>query len=93
MKTAVSTGTSISPSSVSPVLKTDIIVQLDTTFPFALNANDFTINATDQNNSTNIRYLKVVSVDDAAKSFVAKFGGAWSGKYDVSVRHAVYGLL
>lgn len=93
MKSSVSTSTSISPNSVSPVLKTDITVQLDSNFPFTLAATDFTINATDQNNATNIRYLRPVSVDDTSKTFVAKFGGAWSGVYDVSIRHAEYGLL
>ena len=93
LKSTVSFGNSISPSSVSPVLKTDITVQLEPDFPFTLLAADFTINATDQTNSSNIRYLKPVSVDDTAKSFVAKFGGAWSGLYDISIRHAEYGLL
>lgn len=93
MKAAVISGTSITPSSVSPVLKTEVTVQLDSDFPFTLNRDDFTINATDQTNSSYIRYLKVVSVDDAAKTIVAKFGGAWSGTYDVTIRHAVYGLV
>jgi hypothetical protein len=32
-------------------------------------------------------------VDDTTKTVVAKFGGAWSGLYDVTIRHAEYGLL
>jgi hypothetical protein len=37
--------------------------------------------------------LKVIDVDDASKTIVAKFGGAWSGTYDVSIRHAQFGLV
>jgi hypothetical protein len=79
---------SLAPSSVSPVLKTNITIQLESDFPYTLSKDDFTVNATNQTNTTYIRYLKVIDVDDASKTIVAKFGGAWSGTYDVSVRHA-----
>lgn len=60
-----------------------------------MSKDDFTVNATNQTNTdiSYIRYLKVIDVDDAAKTVVAKFGGAWSGTYDVSVRHAEFGLV
>jgi len=88
MKPSVKSGMSLIPSSVSPVLKTNITIQLESDFPFTLSKDDFTVNATNQTNTTYIRYLKVIDVDDASKTIVAKFGGAWSGTYDVSVRHA-----
>ena len=85
--------TSLTPSSASPVLKTDIVFQLDAAFPYTLDRDDFTVNATDVNNSEYVRYLKVNSVDDSAKTFTAKFGGAESGDFVLSVRHADYGLV
>ena len=93
MKPSVKSGMSLTPSSVSPVLKTNVTIQLETDFPYTLSKDDFTVNATNQTNTTYIRYLKVIDVDDAAKTIVAKFGGAWSGTYDVSVRHAQFGLV
>jgi hypothetical protein len=88
MKPSVKSGMSLIPSSVSPVLKTNVTIQLESDFPYTLSKDDFTVNATNQTNTTYIRYLKVIDVDDASKTIVAKFGGAWSGTYDVSVRHA-----
>jgi len=37
--------------------------------------------------------MRVVDVFDNNKTVVAIFGGAWSGKYDVSIRHVKYGLV
>lgn len=85
--------TSITPSSASPVLKTDIVIQLDTSFPYTLDRDDFTVNATDENDSTYVRFLKVNSVDDSAKTLTVKFGGAESSNFILSVRHSTYGLL
>lgn len=93
MKPSVKSGMSLTPSSVSPVLKTNVTIQLESDFPYTLSKDDFTVNATNQTNTTYIRYLKVIDVDDAAKTVVAKFGGAWSGTYVVSVRHAQFGLV
>jgi len=32
--------------------------------------------------------LNVIGADDTAKTITVMFGGAWSGKYDVKIRHA-----
>ena len=66
----------MTPLSVSPVLKTRITVTLESTFPFTIKKEDFEISATNIANSTIVKYLKVVQVDDAAKTFVMLFGGA-----------------
>jgi hypothetical protein len=87
------TVTSLTPSSASPVLKTDIVLQLDTSFPYTLNRDDFTVNATDTNNPEYVRYLKVNAVDDSAKTLTCKFGGAESSDFVISVRHSAYGLI
>lgn len=92
-KGSVMTATTMSPTSVSPVLKTDIIFTLDSGFPYTLNRDDFTINATSTTDSSYVRYLKVNQVDDSAKTLTARFGGALSGSFQISIRHNVYGLI
>ena len=93
MKSDVKTSTTIAPSSASPVLKTRITVQLQSDFPFTLERGDFSINATSTTNSSYVRYLNVVEVDDSTKSMVALFGGAESGTFQISIRHKEYGLV
>lgn len=88
MKADIKSSITITPSSVSPVLKTNITVQLGTDFPYTIVKEDFSINATDTTNSSYIRYLNVIKVDDAAKTFVAIFGGAESGTFQINIRHA-----
>jgi len=70
---------SMIPSSVSPVLKTKIVVEIGSDFPYTLFKEDLTMNAISTNDSSYIRYLRVVEVDDATKTFTALFGGAYSG--------------
>jgi hypothetical protein len=62
-------------------------------FPYTLTKGDLSINATSTTNSSYIRYLNVIDVDNEAKTFVALFGGAYSGQFQISVRHAQFGLI
>ena len=66
---------------------------METDFPYTLTKADLSINATSTTNSSYIRYLNVIDVDDEAKTFVALFGGAHSGEFQISVRHAQFGLV
>jgi hypothetical protein len=66
---------------------------LETDFPFTLVKEDFSINATSTTNSSYIRYMNVISVDDSAKTFTAMFGGAYSAQFQISIRHKDYGLV
>ena len=93
MKADVKSSLSLNPDSASPVLKTKITVQLETDFPYTLAKEDLSINATSIDDNTYIRYMNVLSVDDDAKTFVAMFGGAYSGKFQISIRHSAYGLV
>jgi len=101
MKDSVIGSSALSPNSVSPILKTPIVVTLDPLFPLALSASDFTVNATSLTNSTYHRYLNVLSVVDtpasvgvaAVKSLRVMFGGALTGTFRIKIRHATYGLL
>lgn len=76
-------GLSVSPSSVSPVLSSEITVTLDSAYPHAMVKEDFKAHLVNDADSTIIRPLYVMSVDDAAKSILIKFPGAESGNYHV----------
>lgn len=93
MKTEVKSSLTLTPSSASPVLKTKITVQLESDFPYTLVKEELTMNATSTTDSSYIRYLRVVEVDDAAKTFTALFGGAHSGLFQISIRHKDFGLI
>jgi hypothetical protein len=91
----------LTPSSVSPVLKTVMNITLDPLFPYTLNASDFSVNATSKTNTTYVRYLNVLNVTDTAastgvaavKMLTVMFGGAYTGNFTMSIRHSTYGLL
>ena len=95
MKSSIFGINSMTPSSVSPVLKTKIDIVLDSGFPYALNKGDITVNATSTNAETPdyVRYLNVIAVDDSSKKLTVMFGGALSGDFQMSVRHKTYGLI
>jgi hypothetical protein len=68
-------------------------MQIDTNFPYTLNKEDFSVNATSISNSSYIRYMNVIGVDDEAKTITVKFGGAYSGAYKIWIRHSATGLI
>ena len=37
--------------------------------------------------------MNVIGVNDTGKTVTVMFGGAWSGLYQMSIRHNVYGLV
>ena len=51
------------------------------------------MNATSTTNSTYIRYLNVIAVDDSAKTITTMFSGAKSGLFQMSVRSKTYGKI
>jgi len=81
------------PDSVSPVLKTRILIQLDADFPYTLDKTHFSVNATSESTEGYIRYLNVLNVDDDAKTLDCMFGGALSGVFQMNIRHRDYGLV
>ena len=87
MKASITASKYLNPNSVSPVLKTQIIISLDETFPGTLAAEDFSVNATSIKDENYVRYLNVLSVDQEAKTLRTMFGGAESGVFKISIRH------
>jgi len=83
----------LNPPSASPVLKTEIVISLESTFAPTLAVEDFTVNGTMITNSTIVKRMNVIAVDDAAKTLTVMFGGAYSGDYAISIRHSSEGLI
>lgn len=84
---------SITPESASPVLKTKITVALSEDWTHTLTRESLSMNATSVTNSSYIRQMNVIEVDDAARTFVVMFGGAESGQFHLNIRHSEYGLI
>jgi hypothetical protein len=76
---------SLTPSSASPVLKSEIVVALNSDYSTAMVATDFTAVLFSYNDTTYERELYVMSVDDSAKTLTVKFPGAESGLYYLQV--------
>jgi hypothetical protein len=88
----------LNPNSASPTLRTRITITLDPTFaPTLTDPADFDIKATRvdllEGNEDYTVLLNVLSVNDAEKSLYTNFAGAFTGMYQVHIRHATYGLL
>jgi len=84
---------SMSPSSASPVLKTELTVYLASGYPDTLNKTDFNCTLFSHNDTTYSRELYIMSVDDAAKTLTIKFPGAVSGSYYLQVSAAQHGRI
>jgi hypothetical protein len=64
MKDSINKSDVLNPNSASPVLKTPLVITLDPFFPYDLNKDELSVNATSVNNPLYIRYLHVMSVVD-----------------------------
>jgi hypothetical protein len=85
--------TSIQPWLASPVLKTNLTLWVSG-FSSTLDPDDLTITLTQQANSSIVKEVNVIDVgtdDNGIKYIVVRFGGAYSGTYDVAVHSATYG--
>jgi hypothetical protein len=71
----------LNPASASPVLKTHIVISLESTFSPTLAVGDFSVNATSQSDPTYKKLMNVIDVNDADKTLTVLFGGAYSGDY------------
>lgn len=92
---SVSSSRGLVPDSVSPVLKTDITIEIDLAFSASMDKDKFTVKLYSNVGGT-LTYLKdlyVISTDAAAKTVLVKFPGAESGLYRFVVSHTVTGRL
>lgn len=81
------------PSSVSPVLKSEIVVYLADTYPEELDREDFNATLYSNTDETYKRVLYVMSVDNDEKSVKIKFPGAYSGSYRLQLSSAQHGRI
>jgi hypothetical protein len=86
-------GLDLIPPSANPTLKTKINITLENDFPYHLDRAHFSINATNISNPSYFRQMNVIGADDSTKTLTVMFGGAWSGLYNVDIRHRDFGLL
>lgn len=82
---------SVDPASVSPVLKDTLTITLTNDGGITLDEDDLTVYLRHPTDSTRDKILNVESVDNAANSLQAAFGGAWSETYTVEVVSASQG--
>jgi len=83
----------VSPVSVSPVLSSELIVTLQSTYPYALAVADFNAKLVLKSNPAVTRPLYVMSVDNTAKTVKIKFPGAESGTYYVQLQSTQIGRI
>jgi hypothetical protein len=91
--TLTKSGLQLIPPSANPTLKTKINITLESDFAYVLDKNHFTVNATNISNPSYFRQMNVIAADDSTKTLTCMFGGAWSGLYQISIRHKEFGLL
>lgn len=84
--------TEIIPQSASPVIKGFITLKISG-FSGTLNKNDFEVKLVSTTDSNNFKLLNVVEVgNDPADMYVkVKYGGAYSGIYNVVIVSSSYG--
>ena len=83
----------MSPTSASPVLKTELTVTLSQSYPETLVKEDFNCTLFSNDDDTYSRELYIMSVDDAAKTLTIKFPGAVSGSYYLQLASAQHGRI
>jgi len=84
----------LSPSSVSPVLKTTIVMTLPSDYEGSITVSEFTVELLkDDADKTYVKDLYIMSADASAKTLTVKFGGAVSGAYRLRPVSLTYGRL
>ena len=87
------TANAVTPSSVSPVLKSDLTIALMSDYPETLRVEDFSAELQLASDNSVTRPLYVKSVDNSAKTVTVKFPGAPSGSYVVQLTSATLGRI
>lgn len=91
---------SITPASASPILLETLVIQFNNAYPSAsMDADTFTVNLIPRDadltrpNGEDKRGLNVVEVSSADKTITVKYGGAYSGIYDLEVHSLANGNI
>lgn len=76
---------SVSPNSVSPVLKQDIIITLVPDYPTISDLSTYSARVKSANDDSYERDLYIMSYDNTSKEMKVKFNGAPSGDYVIEI--------
>lgn len=96
------TAMSITPSEISPISFETIVFELSPTYPTTgMTKDDFTVTIVPVElelswlnvNNEGIRELNVVAVDTSAMTITVKYGGAYSGTYDIVIKSVLNGNI
>jgi len=91
---AVSLGINLTPSNVSPVLKTDLTINLEAGFSGQMiGRTDFTAVLINDADASITKDLYIKEIDAANKRLIVKFGGAVSGDYHILLTHVFQGRI
>jgi IPT/TIG domain len=82
--------TQVVPAIASPVLKTNLTFKV-ANFPYTLVKSDLKVSLISIKDSSYVRPLNVIDINDSTKEFKVRYGGAFSGLYNVSVASIQYG--
>jgi hypothetical protein len=94
--------TALNPPILAPIAFTTFTVQLNADYPVAgMTKDDFSVTLVPveleitylEVNNEGIRYLNVVAVDTSAKTITVKYGGAFSGTYDLVIKSTANGNI
>ena len=90
----------ITPAIVSPIALRTIVIQLSMTYPSTgMTKDDLTVILMPESlertyltiRDQGVRELNVVAVDPVAKTVTVKYGGAYSGTYDIVIKSKLNG--
>ena len=93
---------SITPSQISPIAFTTIEIGLDATYPTAgMTKEDFSVTLVPITleltyltiNNGGVRPLNVIAVDSEARTITVKYGGAYSGTYNIQIASQINGRI
>ena len=96
------TATMITPSTISPIALRTVVIQLNDGYPTTdMTKEDFSVTIIPEElelshleiNNDGVREFNVVAVDTDLKTVTIKYGGAYSGTYDVLIKSAVNGNI
>ena len=73
------------------MLKTELLLTVNPGYTGTLDKDDLEIFLEHSTDSSKIRALNVISVDNSAKTILVKYGGAYSGVYNIAVRSIANG--
>jgi hypothetical protein len=85
---------SVSPASYSPVLKTNVMIFFDSSLDYTLETEDLYVTLVSTfDDSTYDFNVVAVDNDPDIPSVTFRYGGAWSGVYDIKLFSDTYGLV